>query len=184
MGDTSPAPGQLMELDDTESPTPAVNPMRRRLLVLVLLLVVVLSGLLGGLGYGYYKQLQNRQAEGEFLQAARQGALNLTTIDWEQADADVQRIMDGATGTFYDDFATRSQPFVDVVKQAKSVSVGTVTEAGLESRTGDEAQALVAVSVKTSSSAGAEPVPRAWRMRIAVQRIDGQFKVSRVEFVA
>lgn len=184
MGDTPAATGPLMEVDDTEPPTQAGGAGRRRLLVLALLVVVVLSGLLGGLGYRYHKQLQTRQAQGEFLQAARQGALNLTTIDWERADADVKRIMDGATGTFYDDFATRSQPFVDVVKQAKSVSVGTVTEAGLESQAGDEAQALLAVSVKTSSSAGAEPVPRAWRMRIVLQRIDGQFKVSRVEFVA
>ena len=44
-----------------------------------------------------------------FLQVARQGALNLTTIDWQKAEGDVQRILDGATGQFHDDFAKRTR---------------------------------------------------------------------------
>src|SRR5882757_1932661 len=33
---------------------------------------------------------------------------DLTTIDWQEADSDIQRILDGATGRFHDDFAQRS----------------------------------------------------------------------------
>ena len=58
-----------------------------------------------------------------FVQVARQGALNLTTIDCQSADADVQRILDSATGTFYDDFSKRSQPFIDVVS-TDAVEIG------------------------------------------------------------
>jgi hypothetical protein len=76
---------------------------------------------------------RHRPFEVNLIQADRQGALNLTTIDWQNADRDVQRILNGATGQFHDEFATRSQPFVDVIKQAKSTSVGTIAEAGLES---------------------------------------------------
>ena len=114
---------------------------------------------------------------------ARQGALNLTTIDWQKAERDVQRILDGATGQFHDDFAMRSQPFVDVVKQAKSTSVGTITEAGLESEAAGTAQVLVAVAVKTSNAGAPEQDPRAWRMRISVEKVGDQAKVSNVEFV-
>jgi Mce-associated membrane protein len=114
---------------------------------------------------------------------ARQGALNLTTIDWQHAEADVHRILDGATGEFYDDFAKRSQPFIDVLKQAQAKTVGTITEAGLESETSDSAQALVAVSVQTSNAGEVEQVPRAWRMRINVQKVGDQVKVSNVGFV-
>lgn len=189
MGDTPTATGHLTAvipegIGETKAAVVVpVSQRRRHVVVLGLAVVVALSGLLGWLGYEYQQQRQKQMLDGEFLEAARQGALNLTTIDWQRADADVQRIIDGAAGPFYDDFASRSQPFIDVVKQAQSVSVGTVTEAGLEDQTGDEAQALVAVSVQTSSSAGAEPVPRLWRMRVGVQKIDDQFKVSRVEFV-
>ena len=95
-----------------------------------------------------------------------------------------QRILDGATGQFYDDFAKRSQPFVDVVKKAKSTTVGTITEAGLESQTADSAQVLVAVTVITSNVGAPQPDPHAWRIRISVQKVGDQAKVSNVEFVA
>ena len=109
--------------------------------------------------------------------------MNLTTIDWQEADSDIQRILDSATGTFYDDFQKRSQPFVQVVKQAQSKSVGTVTEAGLETESGDQAQVLVAVSVKTTNLGAVEQEPRAWRMRIDVQKVGNEAKVSDVQFV-
>jgi Mce-associated membrane protein len=70
-----------------------------------------------------------------------------------------------------------------VVKQAQSKSVGTVTAAGLESASADQAEVLVAVSVKTSNAGAADNQPRAWRMRISVQKIGDQAKVSNVEFV-
>jgi Mce-associated membrane protein len=118
-----------------------------------------------------------------FLQVGRQGALNLTTIDWQHAEGDVQRILDSATGTFYDDFQKRSQPFVEVVKQAQSKSVGSIAEAGVESISGDSAQVLVAVTVKTSNAGAPDQAPRAWRMRISVQKVGDEAKVSNVEFV-
>ena len=148
--------------------------------VVVVLALGLLSGWLGYRAWNSYKADEQRNL---FLQVGRQGALNLTTIDWEHADADVQRILDSATGTFYDDFEQRSKPFIEVVKQAKSKSVGTISEAGLESSSENEAQVLVAVSVKTSNAGAPEQAPRAWRMRISVEKIGDDAKVSNVEFV-
>ena len=148
-----------------------------------LALVVVLAGLTGWLGFRTYQSHQADEQRKLFLQVGRQGALNLTTIDWQQADQDVQRILDSATGTFYDDFQKRAQPFVEVVKQAQSKSVGTIAEAGLESESEDGAQVLVAVTVKTSNAGAPEQAPRAWRMRISVQKVGDEAKVSNVEFV-
>ena len=119
----------------------------------------------------------------EFVQVARQSAVNLTTIDWQHADADVRRILDTATGTFHENFAKRAQPFIDVVKQAQSKSEGTVVSAGLESVTADAAQVLVAVNVKTTNLGSQETAPRSWRMRIDVQKKGNDMKVSDVEFV-
>jgi hypothetical protein len=65
--------------------------------------------------------------------------------------------------------------FVDVVKQAKSISTGIIAEAGQESVDGDQAQALVAMTVKTSTPGAVDQQPREWRMRIGVQQVaDGQ----------
>ena len=148
-----------------------------------LVLVLALAGLTGWLGFRAYESHKADEQRKLFLQVGRQGALNLTTIDWQHAEADVQRVLDSATGTFYDDFQNRSGPFVEVVKQAQSKSVGTIAEAGLESESGDQAQVLVAVTVQTANAGAPEQQPRAWRMRLTVQKVDDGAKVSNVEFV-
>jgi Mce-associated membrane protein len=142
------------------------------------------TGLAGSFGWRTYQSHHQERQQSMFVQVARQGAVNLTTIDYAHADADVQRILDSATGGFYDDFAQRAQPFIDVVKKAQSKSQGNVTEAGLESEHGDSAQVLVAVSVNTTVAGTPDPQPRAWRMRVTVQQAGDGAKVSNVEFVA
>lgn len=163
----------------------ARNPISHVKLALIagIVTVVALAALTGWLGYRAYESDRAEAQRNVFLQVGRQGAVNLTTINWENADADVQRILDSATGTFYDEFQQRAEPFVEVVKQAQSKSVGTVAEAGLESVGDNEAQVLVAVTVQTTNAGAPEQQPRAWRMRISVQEVDGDAKVSKVEFV-
>ncbi|MDG4666092.1 Mce protein [Mycobacterium sp. 236(2023)] len=180
-----PEDAELDDTDETEEEAPAKAPMSHVSLALIagLVGVLALAGLTGWLGYQTYESHRAEEQRSLFLQVGRQGALNLTTINYESAEADVQRILDSATGTFYDDFQQRAEPFVQVVKQAQSKSVGTISEAGLESAGDDEAQVLVAVNVQTTNAGAPEPQPRAWRMRISVQDIDGQAKVSNVEFV-
>lgn len=145
--------------------------------------VLALTGTGGWLGWRANRSHQSQVQRNLLLQTGRQAALNLTTIDCDHAEADVQRILDSATGTFYDDFQRRSPAFVNVVQQARSKSEGTITAAGLESAQTDRAQVLVAVTVKSSNAAAADQPPRAWRMRIDVQLVGGAAKVSNVEFV-
>jgi Mce-associated membrane protein len=173
--------------DDVDS-APAARtrkPMsaERRATLFGLTVVVALAALTGWWGFRLHQSQQVQAQRSQYLQVARQGALNLTTIDWQHADADVRRILDGATGEFYDDFAKRSQPFIEVLQQAKAITVGRITGAGLESETADGAQVLVAVAVQTSNAGEADPVPRAWRMRISVHKVGDQVKVSNVGFV-
>lgn len=146
-------------------------------------IVVALGALVGWLGFEVNRNDRVADQRAIFEQTARQGAIDLTTLDWRQADADVKRILDAATGTFHDDFASQSKPFIDAVKDSKSVTTGTVTASGLESATNDTAQVMVAVSVRTSSAMAPESDPRTWRIRIAVQKVDNEVKVANVDFV-
>jgi Mce-associated membrane protein len=155
----------------------------RRAMLLGLIVVIALAGLVGWFELRVNHSRQAQAQRSVYLQVAKQGALNLTTIDWQHADADVHRILDGATGEFYDDFAKRSQPFIEVLQQAKAKTVGTISEAGLESETTDSARALVIVAVQTSNNGEAEQLPKEWRMRIDVQKIGDQMKVAKVGFV-
>ncbi|MDX6431186.1 MAG: Mce-associated rane protein [Streptosporangiaceae bacterium] len=179
-GDHGEGSSQAAGYDGDSHPRP--SPVRPALIVGIVT-VVMLAGLSGWLGMRAYQSHQVQQQRALFLQVGRQGAINLTTIDFQHADADVRRILDTASGPFHDDFVQRAQPFVDVVKRVQSKSVGTVTAAGLESESPTQAQVLVAVSVTTSMPGSPEERPRAWRMRITVEKLGEDTKVSNVEFV-
>lgn len=185
----APETGDAEDFDEAVTAEPA-KPARSHVKLATiagLVVVLALTGLVGWLGYRTYESRQLEAQRQLFLQVGRQGALNLTSIDWEHAEADVQRILDSATGTFYDDFEQRAGPFIEVVKQAQSKSVGTVTEAGLETggaASDTQATVLVAVTVQTSNAGAPEQQARLWRMRVTVEDVgDDQVKVSNVEFV-
>jgi len=146
--------------------------------------LVVLGCLGGWLGYRAVEQHRDEARQAEFVEAARQGALHLTTIDHATVDADIQEILDSSTGVFRDDFEKRAEPFAEVVRQAKSTSEGSVTSAGLESRDGDTAQVLVLMSVKMTYAGAPEQDPQIWRMRIGVQRSGDAAKMSDVAYVS
>jgi len=167
--------------EDVDAPRASGIPLA---LAIGVIMVVGLAALTGWLGFRTYQSHQADAQRSLFLEVGRQGALNLTTINYTEAEADVARILDSATGTFHDDFQKRSQPFIEVVKQAQSKTEGTVTAAGLESVNGDSAQVLVAVSVKTTNAGAPEQQPHAWRMRIDVKKVDDGVKVSNVKFVS
>ncbi|OBJ94660.1 mammalian cell entry protein [Mycolicibacterium fortuitum] len=155
----------------------------RKALAVGVAITVAMGALVGWQGFRL-SQAHNDTAEREmFVQTARQGALNLTTIDWEHADRDVQRVLDSATGAFREDFAQRSQPFIDVVKKARSRSEGSITESALESQSPDGAQVLVVARVAITNAGAAEQEPRRWRMRMSVQKVGDEMKISQVAFV-
>jgi Mce-associated membrane protein len=147
-------------------------------------IIVALLGVGGWLGFRVHQDNQVQAQRNLYVQVARQTAINLTTINYTEVDADIKRVLDSATGAFHDEFQNRSQPFVEVVKKVQSKSEGSISEAGLLSYTTDQAQVLVAVAVKTSM-AGAPPdqEPRRWRMRLTVDKTGDSAKVSNVEFV-
>jgi Mce-associated membrane protein len=146
--------------------------------------IVALLAVGGWLGFRLHQDDQVRAQRNLYVQVARQTAINLTTINYTEVDADIKRVLDSATGGFHEEFQTRSQPFVEVVKKVQSKTEGTIAEAGLLSYAKDQAQVLVAISVKTSM-AGAPPdqEPRRWRMRLTVDKNGDSAKVSKVEFV-
>jgi len=153
-------------------------------LIAGVVIVAVLGGLAGWFGYRYAQIRHDEQRRAMLVQVAKQGALNLTTIDFNHADADIKRVIDSATGTFLTEFQQRAPSFIDFVKQARSQTKGDITAAGLEAQEGATARVLVALAVRTSAPDATDQKPRRWRMRITVQEVPGGgAKVSNVEFV-
>lgn len=143
------------------------------------ILVVVMAGLAGWLSFRVYEDHEADARRDLFVQAAREGAVNLTTIDYQHPDADVKRILDSATGSFRSSFSQHWWPLLE-----RSKPVGSVSDVGLESQTGDVGQVLVAMTVKSSKPEHAQQEPQLWRMRITVQKVGDQGKISNVASVS
>lgn len=162
------------------------NPVRSAVAALTVagLAIATLGGWFGDQAY---RDLVAEKKTHALVEAARQGALNLATIDFTSIGDDIQHIVDSSTGAFLQDFRSREPAFTDFVQKAQSKSTGTITEAAVESSNGDEARILVALAVVTSW--GSRPpgpgTPQMWRMRVTAQMTSAEVaKMSNVEFVA
>ena len=178
-----------------ESPAAPTEATRRRLRVpnvsrlsklLAAAAIVAICGLLGASGWmlwHHHTVLAERQRSAAFIAAAKQGVINLTSLDFNKAKEDVQRVLDSSTGEFRDDFQRRADDFASVVKDSKAVTEGSVAATAVESMGKDSAVVLV---WPTSAS----PI------RLAPKMIHGlfgsgfqwsddgdQLKISKVEFV-
>ena len=117
------------------------------------------------------------------LRAARQQATNLTTIDAQRLDQDVQRILDGATGDFKAQFEAGSKDLTEVLTTSRSVSKGEVLEAGIVTSDADSAQVLVVVDSTITNAQ--EPKGRLshYRMQLDLVRQGGQWLTSQLVFL-
>ncbi|WP_051737029.1 hypothetical protein [Pseudonocardia halophobica] len=152
---------------------------------LVALLVVTVLLLAAAITAGvFWANGAAKQADREnALSAARQTAVNLTTIDFNHAEDDVRRVLDGSTGDFGGLFTQNIDSYVGVVKDGEVVTTGEVTEAGVEKYDGDTASAVVAVRTTVRNKTVPNGEQRFYRLVEQMEKHDGRWLVSRVEFV-
>ena len=126
---------------------------------------------------------EQRQRAANFVAGAKQGVVNMMSLDFNRAKEDVQRLLDSSTGQFRDDFQQRANDFVTVVEQSKVVTQGKINAAAVESMNEHSASVLVAATSIITNAAGAKDEPRVWRLRVTVTEEGGQYKMSKLEFV-
>lgn len=147
------------------------------------LCTVVLLAASGYMVWQHREAVHDQQQTAEYEAAARQGIVNLMSLNFAKAPEDVQRILDNSTGQFREDFEAQAEDFVRVAQAAKVVTEVTVNAAAVDSMTDDTAVVLVAATSRVSNSSGARDEPRSFRLSVGVQREGDQIKLSRVEFV-
>ncbi|MDD4868121.1 MAG: hypothetical protein PHQ28_13665 [Mycobacterium sp.] len=152
------------------------------------LAIVVVLVALGAGGYmikRHREAVQQRQRVAEFAAAARQGVVTLTSLDFNNAEQGVQRIVEDSTGSFKDDFLKMADDFIKVIEQSKVVSQGRVQVAAvdLDTLTKDSGVVLVASTSEVTNAAGAKQDPRSYRVIVTLTRDAGRLKISKVEFV-
>lgn len=149
----------------------------------VILLICAFVAASGYMMWNRHQVNERKQHAANFIAGARQGVVNLTSMDFNKAKEDVQRVIDSSTGQFHDDFQARAKDFTTVVEQSKVVTQGTVNAAAVQSINGDAALVLVAATSHITNAAGAKDEPRNWRLKVTVKNDGGQYKMSNVEFI-
>jgi Mce-associated membrane protein len=150
------------------------------------LLILTILGLLGASGWMLWRHqiaVAQRQQSAAYVAAARQGVINLTSLDFNHAKEDVQRVLDSGTGEFRDEFQRVADDFASVVKDSKAVTEGSVKAAAVESMSKDSAVVLLLGNERITNSAGAKDDPRVFRFRVTVTKDGDQLKISKVEYV-
>jgi len=192
VADAADATPEASVSSDAETPEdPAAPPTKTRLrismsVLLVASTIVTICALLGASGWMAWRHhyaVKERQDSAAFVSAARQGIINLTSLDFNKSKEDVQRIVDSATGDFKDQFQKTADDFASVVKDTKAVAEGSVAAAAVESMSKDSAVVLVLANERVTNAAGAKDQPRTFRFRVSVVRDGDQLKLSKVEFV-
>ena len=194
-GETPEPPEPSEAPEPSDAPQPAATSTesgRRRLRVpglsrlLAPAAIVAICALLGASGWmlwHHHNVMEERERSAAFIATARQGVINLTSLDFNKAKEDVQRVLDSATGEFRDDFQRRADDFASVVKDSKAVTEGSVAATAVESMGKDSAVVLVLANERVTNLAGAKDQPRTFRFRVSVVHDGDQLKVSKVEFV-
>jgi Mce-associated membrane protein len=147
---------------------------------------LVIIGALVGSGlilWQHHNASVNKQRSEQFTAAARDGITALTSLDFNHAKTDVQRIIDNSTGSFRDDFQARADDFIKVVETSKVVAQGTVKATAVQSMSDDTAVVLVVAEEQITNSAGAKKDPRVLRLSVTVTRDGDRYKMSKVELV-
>jgi Mce-associated membrane protein len=181
---------EAVEAPETTDEPETTEPTRHRasqlywaLTAAAVIAICALLGVSGWMAWHHHSVVQERQRAGAYVAAARQGVINLTSLDFNKAKEGVQRVLDSATGAFKDDFQRRAEDFESVVKDSKAVTEGSVAATAVESMNNDSAVVLVLANERVTNIAGAKDQPRTFRFRVSVVHDGDQLKLSKVEFV-
>jgi Mce-associated membrane protein len=175
--------------DDADRPAPKTKRRRIGLIVGVIaatLAVLCSAGLitLSVLMVKHHQKVEaEQQLRAEYNAAGRQSVVTLMSLDFNNAQANVQRIIDNSTGQFKTDFQSQAADFVKVAQDSKVVTDVNVTATAVDQMSPESALVMVAATSRVTNAAGAKQEPRAWRLAVTLERDGGQIKMSKVEFV-
>jgi Mce-associated membrane protein len=174
-----------LEVQDTTT-APAATGGRRRTpslrlaLGLALVVALVLAVVLGRQAVAQRAEARDRT---DALAAARQIAVNFSTLDYRTFDRDTARVTSAATGAFRSDFAAQAAQIKQVVVANKSVSSGQVGQAALVSASDHLARVLLALDASVTNTSSTTPTARHYRVQLDLTKVHGRWLASQLQFV-
>jgi Mce-associated membrane protein len=179
---------------ETKPPTTTAGRPGRVLVAVIALLVV----LVGFLGYRLWNTHSAAQADKRHydqlnvvdgrnqaaLSAARQAAVTLLTYDYRHLDRDFTAVLNGSTGGFKKDFASRQSTAKALFVQGKAIASGQVLDAAVASSTSTTATVLVVIDQSVKNVSVPSGTTKHYRMQLKLNKVGSSWLVSDVEFPA
>ena len=172
------------------APSPPPPPPTLRRTTAVAATTLLTAGLLGATGYmvwQHQKAAETLRSTAEFTAAARQDVINLMSMDYNNAQESVQRVLDNSTGKFRANFDETADEFARALRDEKIITTATINAAAVEPGSMTETSAVVMVSATSQREGKQAPKeqqrPQVWRVVLTLEREGDQIKMSGVEFV-
>lgn len=149
----------------------------------VLLVAVTVAGTVIGLRWNDRRETADGLRDA--LAAGRQSAVNFMSLSVATIDRDMQRIIDGATGDFKQEYERNKATFRNQVVENKAESTCTVLRSATLSGDRDSAVVLIAMdaTVKNVSTPNGRLAHYRLQLDVVKDRGSGRWLVSRLQFV-
>jgi Mce-associated membrane protein len=173
-------------MGDTGRVTAALPPPSNRRVLGVLAVAFLVASIVLGLVVARNTSSRSdlTSAQEDAVSAARQAIKNLDSLSAATVDADLKRVVDGATGSFKEQFTKAQAELKKVVVQRKTVSSATVLSAGLQRADLDSATVLVAVDRTVTDTSTPNGVIAHDRWKMQVEKHGGRWLLATLEPVA
>lgn len=155
---------------------------RRWALVGVVAVVVAASLALSGfLGWQLWQTKQVTQAGQQAQDAAVNYAQVLTSIDSNKVDENFNQVLAGATGEFKDMYSQSSMQLRQLLIDNKATAHGVVVQSAVQSASKDKVVVLLFVDQSVANSTVPDPRIDRSRIKMTMEKVDGQWRASKVE---
>lgn len=168
---------------------------RFRVLVAV---IALLAALVGWLAYRFWDTRSSAQADKRqyqqlsatdtrnqaILSAARQATVTLLTYDYRHLDQDFAAVLNGSTGAFKQDFASKQSTAKTLFTQGKAIASGQVLDAAVAASTPSSATVLAVVDQSVKNVSVPNGTVKHYRMQLKLTKVGSAWLVSDVEFPA
>lgn len=185
---------QAAPAEPDEPETAAEEPTARRVRLpgpralaatVVIGLAAVLVFAIAGAGLWYLRaQHDARQRDNAITVAARDEVLNLLTLSPSTVRASLDKVLNGSTGGWRQQFAQEADQFTSVVNSQQVSATATITASAIQSADDDHATVLVSADAVIHNTASPQGYPGVYRVLMNLQAQNGTWLVSDLQFVA
>lgn len=157
-----------------------------RIVAVVAGVVVLAAGVIGSILFalGYQRIDHQRELRAEYASFARQVVVQMTTLDPDNADAMYELAMEKTSGRAQQVFRDNMKQVTEMIREGDAVTKTSVLTEAVSEANDTEGTVLMVVGWESRSKDGSqEPLLQTFRYEVGMTHINGELKVTNLEFV-